>query len=128
MKTDTEDTKKVDKDIVYNKTVKAGKRIYYFDVKKSRNNEMYMAITESKKIVSGDLLTPDISFEKHKIFLYHEDMSNFAEALLQVTQFIKERQAPPPPREQYWKKREEADQSSLDEDDHLKDLSNSGDQ
>ncbi len=125
MKTDTEDNKKIDKDIVYNKTVKAGKRIYYFDVKKSRNSEMYMAITESKKIVSGDLLTPDISFEKHKIFLYHEDMSNFAEALLQVIQYIKERQASPPPREQYWKKREEAVHITRDEDDNIKDLSES---
>lgn len=125
MKTDTEDNKKIDKDIVYNKTVKAGKRIYYFDVKRSRNNEMYMAITESKKIVSGDLLTPDISFEKHKIFLYHEDMSNFAEALLQVIQYIKERQAPPPSREQYWKKREEADISSTEEDNTTKKMDNS---
>jgi hypothetical protein len=123
MKTDSEDNKKKDKDIVYNKTVKAGKRIYYFDVKRSRNNEMYMAITESKKIVSGDLLTPDISFEKHKIFLYHEDMSNFAEALLQVIQYIKERQAPPPPREQYWKKREEADINSVDDDENTKSFS-----
>ena len=111
MKTDTEDNKK-DKDIFYNKTVKAGKRIYYFDVKKSRNNEMYMAITGSKKVVTGDLLTPDISFEKHKLFLYHEDMSNFAEALLQVIQYIKERQSPPPPRDQYWKKKEPDDLNS----------------
>lgn len=119
MKTDTEDNKNIDKDMVYNKTVKAGKRIYYFDVKKSRNNEMYIAITESKKIVSGDLLTPDISFKKHKIFLYHEDMSNFAEALLQVIQYVKERQAPPPSREQYWEKKKEADRSTPDEDDSL---------
>jgi len=119
MKTDTENNKKIDQDMVYNKTVKAGKRIYYFDVKKGRNDEMYVAITESKKMLSGDLLTPDIIFKKHKIFLYHEDMSNFAEALLQVIQYVKERQAPPPPREQYWERKKEAGCSTPDEDDSL---------
>jgi hypothetical protein len=46
-------------------------------------------------------------------------MSNFAEALLQVIQYVKERQAPPPPREQYWEKKKEADRSTPDEDDSL---------
>ena len=38
-----------DKEIVFTKAVKAGKRIYYLDVKKSRKGEMFLAITESKK-------------------------------------------------------------------------------
>ena len=41
-----------DKDIVFSKAIKAGKRIYYLDVKKNRKDEMFLAITESKKIVS----------------------------------------------------------------------------
>ena len=42
-----------DKEIVFSKAIKAGKRIYYLDVKKNRKDEMFLAITESKKIVSG---------------------------------------------------------------------------
>ena len=57
---------RMDKDIVYSKAVKAGKRIYYLDVKKSRNDEMYVAITESKKIYSGEGENVQVAFEKHK--------------------------------------------------------------
>lgn len=66
-----------DKEIVFSKTIKAGKRIYYVDVKKNRKDEMFLAITESKKVVSGDQDSPSINFEKHKIFLYQEDFENF---------------------------------------------------
>ena len=45
-------TNENDKEIVFSKTVKAGKRIYYLDVKKNRKEEMFLAITESKKVVS----------------------------------------------------------------------------
>ena len=40
-----------DKEIVFSKSIKAGKRIYYLDVKKNRKDEMFLAITESKKVV-----------------------------------------------------------------------------
>ena len=43
-----------DKDIVYSKAIKAGKRIYYLDVKKSKKGELFLAITESKKIFQGE--------------------------------------------------------------------------
>lgn len=70
-----------EKDFFFSEKVKAGKRIYYFDVKKSRNGEKYIAITESKKIMEGDFDNPRISFEKHKIFLYKEDYEKFINAL-----------------------------------------------
>ena len=76
------DSKEVDKkDIVYSKSVKAGKRIYYLDVKQSRNEEWYLAITESKRNVhdNGQGAAPEVSFEKHKIFLYPEDMQRFTD-------------------------------------------------
>ena len=65
----------VDKEIVFSKAIKAGKRIYYLDVKKNRKGEMFLAITESKKVVSGEGNAPQVSFEKHKIFLYKEDFT-----------------------------------------------------
>jgi hypothetical protein len=35
-----------DKDIVFSKSVKAGKRIYYVDVKKNRKGELFIALTK----------------------------------------------------------------------------------
>ena len=81
-----------DKEIVFSKAIKAGKRIYYLDVKKNRKDEMFLAITESKKIVSGEGDDSQISFEKHKIFLYKEDFGKFIEGLQQAIQFITEEQ------------------------------------
>ena len=43
----------VTKKLFFSKAIKAGKRIYYLDVKKNRKDEMFLAITESKKIVFG---------------------------------------------------------------------------
>ena len=71
-----------DKEIVFSKAIKAGKRIYYLDVKKNRKDEMFLAITESKKIVSGEGDDSQVSFEKHKIFLYKEDFEKFMNSLL----------------------------------------------
>ena len=45
-----------DKEIVFSQSIKAGKRIYYLDVKKNRKDEMFLAITESKKIALVVLL------------------------------------------------------------------------
>ena len=77
-----------DKEIVFSKAIKAGKRIYYLDVKKNRKEEMFLAITESKKIVSGEGDDAQVSFEKHKIFLYKEDFEKFMDGLRQAIQFI----------------------------------------
>lgn len=93
-----EDKKKIqqdaDKEIVFSKAVKAGKRIYYIDVKKNRKDEMFIAITESKKIVNGEGEEAQISFEKHKIFLYKEDFGKFTNGLDQAIQYIADTQGP----------------------------------
>lgn len=77
-----------EKDIAFSQAIKAGKRIYYIDVKKNRKDEMYISITESKKIISGEGENTSISFEKHKIFLYREDFSKFADSLKQAIDFV----------------------------------------
>ena len=87
-----------DKEIVFSKAIKAGKRIYYLDVKKNRKEEMFLAITESKKIVSGEGDDSQVSFEKHKIFLYKEDFEKFMAGLQQAIQFIADEQGLPEPR------------------------------
>lgn len=77
-----------DKEIVYSQAIKAGKRIYYIDVKKNRKEEMYISITESKKLVSGDSENATVSFEKHKIFLYREDFAKFANSLNEAISYV----------------------------------------
>lgn len=86
----------LDRDLVFSEAVKAGKRIYYFDVKQSKNGERYVSITESKKIVEGTFENPRISFEKHKIFLYKEDYDKFLNAFLNTLQVAKGGEIPAP--------------------------------
>ena len=87
-----------DKEIVFSKAIKAGKRIYYLDVKKNRKDEMFLAITESKKIVNGEGDDSQVSFEKHKIFLYKEDFAKFIGGLQEAIRFIADEQGLPEPR------------------------------
>ena len=75
-----------ERDEIFSKSVRAGKRTYFFDVKSTRNEDYYLTITESKKRVSPD---GKIYYEKHKIFLYKEDFEKFAEGLNEVVQFIR---------------------------------------
>lgn len=63
---------------VYSKAVRAGKRTYFFDVKATRSNDLYITITESKKRFSED---GSAFYEKHKLFLYKEDFDKFLEGL-----------------------------------------------
>lgn len=83
------DLGKKNNEIIYSKSIKAGNRIYYLDVKKSRRNELYLAITESKKKKVGFDENAQVTYEKHKIFLYREDFDKFREGLEDVMNFIK---------------------------------------
>ena len=75
-----------DKNEVYSKRVKAGKRTYFFDVKATRSNDYYLTITESKRRMHDD----GVTFEKHKIFLYKEDFDKFEDALTETLKHIKD--------------------------------------
>ena len=78
-----------DKEIVYSRAIKAGKRIYYLDVKKNLKDDLFIAITESKRsqVKEGEPVT----FEKHKIFLYKEDFDKFMDGMNDIIRYIKER-------------------------------------
>lgn len=89
-----------DKDILFSKSIKAGKRIYYIDVKKNRKDEMYLSLTESKKVVSNDGDENHVNFEKHKLFLYREDFQQFSNALSEAIQFVRSQQGEAQPRQQ----------------------------
>ena len=75
-----------EQEIVYSRSVKAGKRIYYLDVRKARNNDLYLSITESKRRQAEEGEAP--SFEKHKVFLYKEDFAHFTEGLQDVISYV----------------------------------------
>lgn len=77
-----------DADILFSRTIKAGQRIYYIDVKQNRRGEMYLCITESKKMQSGSQDMPTVNYEKHKIFLFREDFSKFDDALRDAFSFV----------------------------------------
>ena len=66
---------------IYSKSVRAGKRTYFFDVKSTRSGDHYLTITESKKKFDQD---GNFHFEKHKIFLYKEDFDKFKDGLIEV--------------------------------------------
>jgi Protein of unknown function (DUF3276) len=75
-----------DREEVFSKKVRAGKRTYFFDVKATRSNDYYITITESKKRLEDGV------FVKHKIFLYKEDFEKFAEGLKETVEYIKANQ------------------------------------
>ena len=80
-----------EQEIVFSKSVKAGKRIYYIDVKRDRHDELYLSLTESKRVKEGTEEMRPV-FEKHKIFLYREDLEKFLEAFSDAAQFAIETQ------------------------------------
>lgn len=79
-----------DREILYSKAIKAGKRIYYLDVKKNLKDDLFIAITESKKVQPKEENAQTV-FEKHKIFLYKEDFNKFMEAMNDVIAYIDKR-------------------------------------
>lgn len=72
---------------VYSKVVRAGKRTYFFDVKSTKGNDLYITLTESKKTFNEDGRD---NYQKHKIFLYKEDFEKFKEGLEDVLTKIDE--------------------------------------
>ena|ERR1035437_6376814 len=77
---------------IFSRAVKAGKRTYFFDVKTTATEKLYITITESKR--RFDTVTGKYSFEKHKLFLYKEDFEKFANGLSDVIEFTETGQEP----------------------------------
>lgn len=70
---------------IFSKSVRAGRRTYFFDVRSTRADDYYMTVTESKRDFNEDG-TP--FYKKHKIYLYKEDFAKFKEALSEVSDYI----------------------------------------
>lgn len=76
---------KLNKEEIFTKIVRAGKRTYFFDVKATRKDDYYLTITESKKRLGKE---GKVFYEKHKIFLYKEDFEKFAGGLKDAVTYI----------------------------------------
>jgi hypothetical protein len=70
---------------IFSKSVRAGRRTYFFDVRSTKAEDYYMTVTESKRDFNEDG-TP--FYKKHKIYLYKEDFAKFKEALNEVSDYI----------------------------------------
>ncbi len=72
------------KEPAYSMKLRAGrKRTYFFDVRPTRSEDYYLTITESKRKFDGE------GYERHKIFVYKEDLNKFIEALNNTVDHIK---------------------------------------
>ena len=74
-----------DMEEIFSKSVRAGRRTYFFDVRSTRAEDYYLTVTESKRDFNEDG-TP--FYKKHKIYIYKEDFTSFKEALSEVTDYI----------------------------------------
>ncbi|MBO6607201.1 PUR family DNA/RNA-binding protein [Psychroserpens sp.] len=75
----------MDKEEIYSKVLRAGRRTYFFDVRATKAGDYYLTITESKKFTNDD---GSFHYKKHKIYLYKEDFSEFNEILREMTDYI----------------------------------------
>ena len=71
---------------ILTRTVKAGRRTYFFDVRATRGNDYYLTITESRKKQMRD---GSFTIDKHKIHLYKEDFQKFGEGFKEVVDYVK---------------------------------------
>ena len=75
----------MEKEEIFSKVLRAGRRTYFFDVRSTRADDYYLTITESKKFTNDD---GSFYYKKHKIYLYKEDFDGFREILEEMTNFI----------------------------------------
>ena len=68
-------------------------------MRKARNNDLYLSITESKRRQAEGEEAP--SFEKHKLFLYKEDFAHFMEGMQDVIGYVQNELGEIAEREEY---------------------------
>jgi hypothetical protein len=75
----------LEKEEIFSKVLRAGRRTYFFDVRATKADDYYITITESKKFTEED---GSFHFKKHKIYLYKEDFTAFSEILEDMTSYV----------------------------------------
>ncbi len=75
----------MEKEEIFSKVLRAGRRTYFFDVRSTKAGDYYLTITESKKFTNDD---GSFHYKKHKIYLYKEDFSEFKEILEEMVNYV----------------------------------------
>ena len=75
----------LEREEIFSKVLRAGRRTYFFDVRATKAGDYYLTITESKKFTNDD---GSFHYKKQKIYLYKEDFSEFSEILNEMTSYI----------------------------------------
>ncbi|OWP83215.1 DNA-binding protein [Flavobacterium davisii] len=75
----------LEKEEIFSKVLRAGRRTYFFDVRSTKADDYYITITESKKFTEDD---GSFHFKKHKIYLYKEDFTAFKDILDEMTSYV----------------------------------------
>jgi len=80
-----ERAERVEQEEIFSQVLRAGRRTYFFDVRATKANDYYLTVTESKKFTHDD---GSFHYQKHKIYLYKEDFTDFQEMLGKATDYI----------------------------------------
>ena len=75
----------IEQEEIFSQILRAGRRTYFFDVRATKANDYYLTVTESKKFTHDD---GSFHYQKHKIYIYKEDFTEFNEMLSAATDFI----------------------------------------
>ena len=75
----------MEKEEIFSKVLRAGRRTYFFDVRATKAGDYYITITESKKFTNED---GSFHYKKHKIYLYKEDFEGFTDILNEMTSYV----------------------------------------
>ncbi|UGU16952.1 PUR family DNA/RNA-binding protein [Sinomicrobium kalidii] len=112
----------LEKDEIFSKVLRAGRRTYFFDVRETKAGDYYLTITESKKFTHDD---GSFHYKKHKIYLYKEDFSAFREILAEMTDYVIEEKGEEVISERHQKdfKKETPDSNGESSSDNFTDLS-----
>jgi hypothetical protein len=98
---------------IFSKVLRAGRRTYFFDVRATKAGDYYLTLTESKKFSNED---GSFHYKKHKIYLYKEDFTAFAEILNEMMEFVIDTKGEEVISERHQKDfKKEEDESSADE-------------
>ena len=76
---------KMEREEIFSKVLRAGRRTYFFDVRSTKAGDYYWTLTESKKFTNED---GSFHYKKHKIYLYKEDFTEFSNILNEMTDYV----------------------------------------
>lgn len=79
------DKEYLEKEEIFSKVLRAGRRTYFFDVRSTKAGDYYLTVTESKKFTNDD---GSFHYKKHKIYLYKEDFVAFTEIMNEMTSYV----------------------------------------